>query len=107
MSSMITSTPSIPSSSVDILRWNISGAEEIPNGSLQNAQRPNGVMKVVNNWLSSSIGICQSPLAASTVENTFDSASSNLPAKVAYGVHVELLYSVASSRRRYAQLRFS
>ena len=32
-------------------------------------------MKVVNNWLSSSIGICQNPLAASRVENTFDSVS--------------------------------
>ena len=39
--------PSSPSRSVDILRWNISGAEEISNGSLQMPYRPNGVMMIV------------------------------------------------------------
>ena len=72
---MITSTPDRPSSSDDILRWKISGADEIPNGSLRNAYRPKGVMNVVISWLLSSSGICQNPLAASRVENTFEPAS--------------------------------
>ena len=57
-----------PSSILDIVRWKISGAELIPNGSLLKQKRPNGVTKVVSNFDSSSKGICQNPLLASSLE---------------------------------------
>lgn len=47
------------SNSVSIVRWKASEADVIPNGSLLNLFRPNGVKKP--NW------ICQNPLAASSM----------------------------------------
>ena len=67
-SSIWQSVPSEPSSILDIVRWKISGAELIPNGSLLKQKRPNGETKVVSNFDSSSKGICQNPLLASSLE---------------------------------------
>ena len=75
MSSITTTTPSWPLSSSVMSLWKISGADEIPNGSLLKQNLPMGVMKVVSFWLSGSRGICQKPLEASSAENTFAPAS--------------------------------
>ena len=61
-----------PSNSI-ILRWKISGAEDIPNGSLLEQNLPNGAIKVVSNRLSLSNGIWWNPLAASNFENISES----------------------------------
>ena len=63
-------TPPRSSRIWDIVRWNISGAELIPNGSRLKQYRPCGVMKVVNRRDSSSSGSCQNPLLASSFEKT-------------------------------------
>ena len=66
-----------------IIRWYISGADVMPNGSHLKQKRPNGVMKVVNSWLSSASGTCQRPCLASSKENiwapeTFPKTSSTV-----------------------------
>ena len=61
--------PSRSSRILDKVRWKISGAELMPNGSLLKQYRPNGVTKVVSSRDSSSRGICQNPLLASSLEN--------------------------------------
>ena len=60
-----------PSNSV-ILRWKISGAEDIPKGNPLKQNPPNGVIKVVINRLSSYDGIWWNPLAASNLETVFE-----------------------------------
>ena len=64
------STPASPKSILFICRWNISGALEIPNGSLLKQKHPKGVIKVVSSLDSSASGICQNPLLASSLLNT-------------------------------------
>ena len=54
---------------LDKVCWKISGAELMPNGSLLKQYRPNCVTKVVSCRDSSSRGICQNPLLASSLEN--------------------------------------
>ena len=63
-------TPGSPSSNRFILRWNNSGALEMPNGSLLKQYLPNGVMNVVRYFDSSASGICQKPLFASSLLNS-------------------------------------
>ena len=60
-SSIWQSVPSEPSSTLDIVRWKISGTELLPNGSLLKQERPNSVTKVASNLDSSSKGIYQKP----------------------------------------------
>ena len=60
--SIITWTPSMSPSNSVIQRWKISGAEDIPNGNLLKQNLPNGVIKVVSNWLSLSNRIWWNPL---------------------------------------------
>ena len=55
-----------------ILHWKISGAEDITKGNLLKQNLPNGVIKVVNNRLSSSNGIWWNPLAESNFANIFE-----------------------------------
>ena len=61
--------PSRSSRNLDKACWKISGVELMPNSSLLKQYRPNGVAKVVSGWDSSSRGICQYPLLASSLEN--------------------------------------
>src|SRR4029434_2502257 len=74
-SSIWHSTPSKPSSILDILRWKCSGADEIPKHKRLKQYRPNGVMNVVSNLESSERGICQNPEFASNFENTLAPSS--------------------------------
>ena len=69
MSSMWQMVPSTPSRMCDMARWNISGAEEIPNGRRLKQNLPKGVMNVVRSLLSFDRYICQNPLAASSFVN--------------------------------------
>ena len=62
-------TPTRPCKIWDMVRWNISGAELIPNGRRLKQYRPNGVTNVVRCCDSTSRGICQNPLLASSLEN--------------------------------------
>ena len=55
-----------------ILRWKISGADDIPKGSRFMQKRPNGVKNVVRRLDSGSKGICQNPLFASSLVKTVD-----------------------------------
>ena len=63
-------TPSTPSNICEIVRVNISGADEMPKVILLNANLPCGVMNVVRSLDSSYNGNCQNPLFASSFENT-------------------------------------
>ena len=54
---------------LDKVRWKISAAELMPNGSLLKQYHPDGVTKVVSSRDSSSRVICQNPLLASSFEN--------------------------------------
>jgi len=65
-SSATTSMPSNPSMSSCILRWNTSGAEQIPNGICFQQYWPNGVWKVDRNNDGSSSRMCQNPLLTFT-----------------------------------------
>ena len=56
--------------SYDTLKLNTSGPEVIPKGSLVKRYRPNGVINVVKNELSSFKGICQNPASTSSLANT-------------------------------------
>lgn len=55
----------------NVFLWKISGALEIPKGSLLKQNLPNGMIKVVSLQLSGWRGICQNLLAASKEEKTF------------------------------------
>ncbi len=54
----------------DIVDWNTSCGEQIPNGSLVNLNLPNGVLNVHSFELVSSSLICQYPELASRTEKT-------------------------------------
>ena len=75
-SSIWQGVPSKPSSIWDIVRWKISEAELIPNGSLLKQKCPNGVTKVGGNFDLSSKGICQNPLLVSSLGKILLSPSS-------------------------------
>ena len=68
-------TPSRSPKMSDMVHWNISGAELIPKGKRLKQKQPKGVIKVVNNFESSSKGICQKPLLASNFVNILLSPS--------------------------------
>ena len=55
--------------------WNISSAELISKGKWLKQKQPKGVIKVVNNFDSSSKGICQKPVLASNFMNILLSPS--------------------------------
>ena len=64
----ITPWPSRPTRIFEILLRNTSGADDMPKGSRLKQNRPSGVLKVVRSLGSSSSGICQNPLLASSLE---------------------------------------
>ena len=53
----------------EIVLWNTSGLEHIPNGSRLKQYRPNGVLNVHNLALGLSSSICQNPFEASSLVN--------------------------------------
>ena len=63
-------TPSTHSNICEMVRVDISGADEMPKGIMLNANLPCGVMNVVRSLDSSSNGNCKNPLFASSFENT-------------------------------------
>ena len=73
--SIIHTTPSIPSSRADILRWKCLGAEVIPKGKRFKQYLPKGVRNVLNHEESVGSGICQNPELASSFVNTWAPAS--------------------------------
>ena len=70
ISSIMHTTPSVPSRIRDILFWKCSGADEIPNGKRWKQYLPKGVMNVVNSDDSCDRGTCQKPEFASNFVNT-------------------------------------
>ena len=73
MSPIIAWTPSMSPSNSVIACWKVSGAENIPKGSLLKQNLPNGIIKVVSNRPSLSNGSWWNPLAAFNFENVFES----------------------------------
>ena len=71
MSSTWQRMPGRPESTSFIYLWKISGALDIPNGTLLKQKHPKGVMNVVSRLDSSARGICQNPLFASSLLKTF------------------------------------
>ena len=59
----------------NIILWKISGAEDMPNGSLWKQKRPKGVINVVSNADSRARGTCQKPELASSFERMLAPAS--------------------------------
>ena len=85
-SSATTWTPTRPSTTSRIRRWETSGAEPKPNGTRLKQYRPKGVWNVVSRLDSLYIWMCHIPFLASSLVNTlapFKGASPHLRLLVA------------------------